>query len=380
MDNFTFHNPTKMIFGKGRIKEIGKEIGNNNINKVLLLAGGGSIKTNGVYEQVTNSLKENNIEWLESWGVRPNPSLEHANKVSELISANKLEAILAVGGGSVIDEAKSVAAGIYVDNIWDIFEGNAQIEKALPIFTVLTLSATGSEMNSFAVLSNDKEMKKWSFGSPHVYPKVTILDPSVQNSLPWRQTANGGVDSLSHLMEYYFMGLDAEVTFGINESLQRTVIQEIDKLMVNQNNYNARANYTWSSTLALNGISGVAMGGGEWTVHGIEHSLSVMNPEIAHGEGLAVIFPAWIKYVWEVKPEIFRKWAKNVWEADSVEDAIQKMKDKFTSWNAPITLRELGFTKSDFSRIIEITFNYGRVGKIKNLKKEDMFNILDLAY
>jgi hypothetical protein len=384
MDNFTFHNPTKVLFGKKSIgligNEICKECGPDKNNKVLLLAGGGSIKQNGTYQQVVESLKQHEIDFVEFWGVRPNPTLEHAILARQFAYDNNVNIILAVGGGSVIDEAKAIAASFYINNIWDLFENKVQIQKALPIFVVLTLSATGSEMNPFAVLSNEEELKKWAFGNPLVYPKATIIDPMVQLSLPKRQTANGGVDSLSHLMENYFMGTDAEVTIALNESVQRTVISQIDKLMENPDDYIARANLAWSSTIALNGITAVSMGGGEWTTHGLEHALSALKPTVAHAEGLAVLFPAWIKYVYIEKPFIFERWAKNVWNSTTVLEAIDKMKQKFADWGSPITLRELGFSKSDFTDIINNVNNYGRVGKIKRLSADDFKNILEIAY
>jgi len=380
MENFQFHNPTKIIFGKGSIKYIGGEIAGNNIRKVLLLAGSGSIKQNGVYQQVIDSLNRSKIDVIEQWGVRPNPTLDHANKVIEIIRSENIEGIVAVGGGSVIDEAKSVAAGVFVDNLWSIFEKKAVVRKALPIFVVLTLSATGSEMNPYAVLSNEAELKKWSFGSPFVYPKVSIIDPSVQSTLPRRQTANGGVDTLSHLMENYFMGEpNAEISLSLNEATQRTVISQIDKLIENPNDYQARANFAWSSTIALNGMTAVALGGGEWTTHAIEHALSAINPQIAHAEGLAVMFPAWIKYVYDAKPYIFERWAQNVWNANSVGEGIEAMKHKFQSWGSPTTLTELGFTKSDFPQIIKCIVEYGRVGRIKQLNETDFEKILELA-
>lgn len=380
MENFQFQNPTKIIFGKGSIKYIGNEVNSYKIRKVLLLAGSGSIKQNGVYNQVVESLNRSKIEFVEMWGVRPNPTLKHAEQVVKVIKENHIEGIVAVGGGSVIDEAKSVAAGVFVDNLWDIFEKKAVVRNALPLFVVLTLSATGTEMNSFAVLSNEEELKKWSFGSPYVYPKVSIIDPSVQSTLPRRQTANGGVDSLSHLMENYFMGeLNAEISLALNESTQRTVISMIDKLMENPDDYDSRANLAWSSTIALNGMTSVALGGGEWTTHAMEHALSVINPEIAHAEGLAVMFPAWIKYVADAKPYIFERWAKNVWNSNSVAEGIVSMESKFRSWGSPTTLTELGFTKSDFPKIVKCIVEYGRVGRIKQLNPDDFEKILELA-
>lgn len=379
MENFTFHNPTKVIFGTDTIKYLGKEIKKYGFKNILLLAGGGSIKKNGVYSQVISSLNESGASISEFWGVRPNPTLEHANEVKKFVLENKIDAIIAVGGGSVIDEAKAVAAGTFVNNLWDMFEGKDKATKALPIFVVLTLSATGSEMNSFAVISNEKELKKWSFGNPLVYPKVTIIDPTVQFSLPKTQIANGGVDSLSHLMENYFMGYNAEVTFGINESVQRTVISQVSKLMEDPTNYDARANFIWSSTMALNGMTSVAMGGGEWTVHGIEHSLSVLKPEVAHGEGLSVIFPAWINYVQDSRPEHFLRWAKNVWDAKSVQEGVEKMKSQFKGWGSPVSLKEIGFSKDDFSAIVKNTLAYGRMGRIKKLSENDLYKLLELA-
>lgn len=380
MENFQFQNPTKIIFGKGSIKYIGNEISATNVRKVLLLAGSGSIKQNGVYQQVIDSLNRSKIEFIEFWGVRPNPTLEHAKQVVEILKAENIEGIVAVGGGSVIDEAKSVAAGVFVDNLWDIFEKKAVVRKALPLFVILTLSATGTEMNPFAVLSNEDELKKWSFGSPYVYPKVSIIDPSVQSTLPKRQTANGGVDSLSHLMENYFMGeLNAEISLALNEATQRTVITQIDKLMEEPNNYEARANLAWSSTIALNGMTAVALGGGEWTTHAMEHALSVINPDIAHAEGLAVMFPAWIRYVYDAKPYIFERWAKNVWNANSVIEGVEAMQSKFKSWGSPISLTELGFTKADFPKIVKCIVEYGRVGRVKQLDQTDFEKILELA-
>ncbi len=380
MENFQFQNPTKIIFGKGSIKYIGNEVKSNNVQKVLLLAGSGSIKQNGVYTQIVDSLNRTKIQFVEVWGVRPNPTLEHAKQVVELLKSENIQGIVAVGGGSVIDEAKSVAAGVFVENLWDIFEKKAVVRQALPVFVVLTLSATGTEMNPFAVLSNDEELKKWSFGSPFVYPKVSIIDPSVQSTLPRRQTANGGVDSLSHLMENYFMGEpSAEISLALNEATQRTVISQIDKLMENPDNYEARANLAWSSSIALNGMTSVALGGGEWTTHAIEHALSAINPQIAHAEGLAVMFPAWIKYVSDAKPYIFDRWARNVWAANSINEGVEAMQSKFRLWGSPTTLTELGFTKADFPKIVKCIVEYGRVGRIKQLDTTDFEKILELA-
>ncbi len=315
MENFTFYNPTKLIFGKNTIPKMGRELKKSGINKVLLLAGSGSIKSNGTYESAIQSLKNSGIEWSELWGVRANPLLSHAIEGISIVKDKNVNAILAVGGGSVIDEAKSIAAGYYLDNLWTAFEDKISIDKALPVYTILTLSGTCSEMDPYAVLTNDENLKKWNISGDALYPKVSIIDPEVQMSLPWHQTVNGAIDAMSHIMEFYFMGKDEEATLSVDEALMKTIIQSVDKLQEEPCNYSARANLAWAATLGLNGISGVALHGGDWASHQIEHGISALHPEIAHGAGLAVVFPAWIYYMNRYNTDIFKRWAKNVWNS-----------------------------------------------------------------
>ncbi|MCX6154867.1 MAG: iron-containing alcohol dehydrogenase [Candidatus Kapabacteria bacterium] len=380
MDNFSFYNPTKIIFGKNTIPSIGREIKRNNIDKVLILAGSGSIRNNGVYDAVTTSLIDNKIQYTEQWGVRPNPTLDHANETIEHTRINKIQAILAVGGGSVIDEAKSIACGFYLDNLWDAFERKVAIANALPIFTVLTLSGTCSEMDSFAVLSNQTENKKWPIGSELLFPKVSIIDPSVQMSLPWHQTVNGAIDAMSHIMEFYFLGTNQEITLSTDEAMLRTLISSLDQLAINPKDYNARANIAWAATLALNGISGIALNGGDWSTHRMEHALSAFHPEIAHGAGLAVMFPAWIEYNKKFNRDHFNRWAKNVWDADSPETALIAMKEKYQNWGAPVTLRELGIKKEEIPSLVKNTFSNGPIGALAALSFTDVANIFETAY
>ena len=305
MENFTFFNPTKVIFGRRTIPRIGEEINKKGYNKILLLAGKGSNRENGVYDATVKSLKRAGIEWIECWGVKPNPILSHAEEALELVRKEGLQMVLAIGGGSVIDEAKSIAAGFYLNNIWDAFEENQTINKALPVFSILTLSGTCSEMDPFAVLTNEVEKKKWNIGGDALFPKVSIIDPSVQMSLPWSQTVNGAIDAMSHVMEFYFLGEKEEITIALDEAIMRTIIKCLDMLKDDEKNYQARANIAWSATLALNGISGIALKGGDWSSHRLEHGISALHPDIAHGAGLAVVFPAWIKYTQNENPEQF---------------------------------------------------------------------------
>ncbi|KJJ83244.1 iron-containing alcohol dehydrogenase [Candidatus Omnitrophus magneticus] len=379
MPEFIFHNPTRIVFGKDTIKYIGAELKRDGRKKILLLAGGGSIKDNGVYEKVTKSLKDNNIEWIEHWGIRPNPVLSKAYEILQSIKGKEIDACLAVGGGSVIDTAKSIAAGYYLNDIWDAYDRKIEILRALPIYTILTISATGSEMNQFAVLTNESLKRKWNIASDFLYPRVSIIDPLVQMSLPWTQTVNGAIDAVAHIMEYYFTGTSELTTMSIDEALMKSIIAMTDRLMSSPNDYTARANLAWSATLALNGLSGAGLKDGDWTSHWIEHALSANYPDIAHGAGLGVIFPAWIKYMKSYNVVTFSTWAKNVWGTIDVDEAVNKMKEKIKKWGHPVSLEELAVPENMFEQIALNTLEIGHVGAFKEMEKEDIISILKLA-
>lgn len=380
MEAFSFYNPTRVHFGTGMIRMLGKEMQDAGIRKALVVAGGGSIRANGVHAQVTEMLKNSGIDWVEAWGVQANPTLAKAREIIEQARHEQVDAILAVGGGSVIDTGKSVAAGYYLDDIWNAFTGKERITNALPIFTVLTISATGSEMNSFAVLTNSEERKKWGIGAPVLYPKVTIIDPQVQCSLPFKQTVNGALDATAHILEFYFADDKAFATNGINTALLKTIIAMTDRLKDNAGDLTARGNLAWSATLALNGISGVGLKGGDWACHTIEHALSALLPGIAHGEGLGVIFPAWIEYMSEREPSRFTAWAKDVWGEDSVSRALRRFRDKIAAWGSATCLRDLGIKESHLPMILEIIMTSRTVGVFSRLGRADIEALLMLAY
>lgn len=383
MQNFVFYNPTKLVFGKNTVEKIGEYLKKDNVKKVLLLAGGGSIKKNGVYEKVVRSLVENGVEKIEVWGVRPNPVL---SKVKEAISVAKnenVDAILAVGGGSVIDSAKAVAAGVrYEGDVWDFYSGKAKVKEAMPLYAILTLSATGTEMNGNSVVTNEETLEKFSFSSIHVYPKVSVVDPEVQYTLPQNQLVNGAVDAISHVMEYYFDGEEVSLTDRIDEGIIKTIMQTTEVLLDDPKNYDARANFALSTTLALNGVSGLGHKGGDWSSHAIEHALSALNPDVAHGAGLAVVFPAWMKYVCNQAPERFVQFGENIFGLKNCkpEEAINALSDWYKKIGAPTTLKELGFKEEDIEKLTEIASKMAPMGKLKKLERDDIKKILEIAY
>lgn len=385
MENFVFHNETKLIFGKGTIEKVGEEIKAAGFKKVLMLCGGGSIKKNGVYDQTVESLRKNGVEWVEVWGVKPNPVLSKVHEAIEVARKEKVQAILGVGGGSVIDSAKAVAAGVLYDgDIWDAFIGKYRVEKALPVFAILTISATGTEMNGNAVVTNENTLEKFAMSSKAVYPRVSIIDPSVQSTLPREQTVNGAVDAIAHILEYYFDGSDSLVQNELSEGLIRTIMSCTEKLLQDPTDYEARANFAWSATLALNGLTAAGRRGGDWACHRIEHSLSALY-DIAHGAGLAIVFPAWMKYVWKEKPEQFIRFSKKIFSVQSDGDvAALEGIEAFKSWlkkiGAPVSLKDVNIAASDLDKIVENVFRRDEsFGRLKKLERSDVRKILELA-
>lgn len=355
--------------------------------KVLLHFGKSSIFKNGIYDLVVKSLKENNIEFVECGGVKANPVLSKVNEAIKICKNENLDGIIAVGGGSVIDSAKAIAAGSKIEgNIWDAFEGNMRLKESLPIFTVLTLSATGSEMNPYAVITKEDENKKWAFSAGlSSYPKVSIIDPTAQLSLPLNQIVNGAVDAMSHLFELYFDGSDeCEVMDEYIEGLIRSVMKNVKKLILNPEDYNSRAELAWAATLALNGTTGTGRNGGDWATHMIEHSLSALY-DIAHGAGLAIMFPAWMKYVYKERTDRFSRFAEkifNINEGNEEEKSlvgINKLQEFYDEIGAPTSLNEINIPKSDISKLTENASMTAPLGKLKKLNTEDIQKIYELA-
>lgn len=382
MENFTFWNPTKLIFGKGQLEQLKNEVPNYG-HKVLLVYGGGSIKQSGLYNQVLDILKELNCEIFELPGVEPNPRLSTARKGVEICKQEGIDLLLAVGGGSVIDCTKLIAAGAKYDgDAWDLVTKKAIATDALPFGTVLTLAATGSEMNSGSVITNWETKEKYGWGSPATFPKFSILDPVHTFTVPKNQTVYGIVDIMSHTMEHYFH-LEESTDFQdrMCESLLITIMETAPKLLADLENYEYRGTVLYCGTMALNGILNMGYRG-DWATHNLEHAVSAVY-DIPHGGGLAILFPNWMKHNLNVKPERFKQLAVRVFgvnpEGKSAEEAglegIQKLRDFWNSLGAPSRLADYQIDDSKIDLMADKAMVYGEFGNFKKLNREDTLAI-----
>ncbi|MFN3926190.1 MAG: iron-containing alcohol dehydrogenase [Pseudanabaenaceae cyanobacterium] len=355
MFNFTFYNPVKILFGKGQIANIAQEIPTDA--KILFTYGGGSIKKNGVYEQVVAALAKRN--WIEFGGIEPNPRLETLMKAVELARAEKVDFLLAVGGGSVLDGTKFIAAAVpFVGDPWDILAKRAEIKSALPLGTVLTLPATGSEMNTNAVVTKWETREKLYFSSPLVFPKFSVLDPETTFSLPLRQIGNGIVDAFTHVVEQYLtFPVDAPLQDRMAEGILLTLIEEGPKTVNNPTDYPARANVMWCTTMALNGLIGVGVPQ-DWTTHIIGHELTALH-NLDHAQTLAIVLPSVLHYQKQKKREKLLQYAERVWqiksgtEEERIHMAISKTRVFFESVGVRTRLSAYGLNTESIPQIVD---------------------------
>ncbi|NWQ39262.1 iron-containing alcohol dehydrogenase [Bacillus sp. EB106-08-02-XG196] len=382
MQNFTFWNPTKLIFGKGQLEQLKKEIPLYG-QKVLVVYGGGSIKRSGLYDKVINLLKEIHAQVFELPGVEPNPRITTARKGVEICKKEGIDVLLAVGGGSVIDCTKLIAAGAKYDgDTWDLVIKKAAVTDALPFGTVLTLAATGSEMNSGSVITNWETNEKYGWGSPHTFPKFSILDPVHTFSVPRDQTIYGIVDMMTHVLEHYFH-LEENTLFQdrMCESLLITIMETAPKLLKDLESYEHRATILYNGTMALNGILNMGYRG-DWATHNLEHAVSAVY-DIPHGGGLAILFPHWMKHNLKVKPERFKQLAERVFGVDpegkSAEEAglagIQKLREYWNSIGAPGRLADYNIDDSKIDLMTDKAMVYGEFGNFTKLNREDVEKI-----
>jgi hypothetical protein len=315
LNNFTYMNPTRIIFGKGAENQVGVETA-AHARKILLHYGGGSIKTSGLYDRVCASLKAAGVEWVELGGVVPNPRLALVHQGVKLCKDNKLEMILAVGGGSVIDSAKAIAMGAVMDgDVWNYYIGKGQPTGALPVATVLTIPAAGSESSPGTVITNDEGMLKRAVNADCLFPRFSILNPELTFTLPRFQIACGASDIMAHLMERYFTNTkNVEFTDRMLEATMKTVSLMAAKVLANTADYDSWSELMWAGTVAHNNLLDTGRLA-DWASHDIEHELSGIY-DVAHGAGLAVVFPAWMKYNLKHDVNRFAQWAARVWNVD----------------------------------------------------------------
>lgn len=362
MTNFEFHNPTKIIFGENRVGEIGEEAKQYG-SKCLMVYGKSSIKKNGVYDTVVKSLGEAGISFVEYPGVKSNPILSHVQGGVDLAKKEKVDFILAVGGGSVVDESKAIAAGAMMEgSIWDFLLGNVEVKEALPLLDVLTIPATGTEMNPTFVVTNDQTNEKVGRGSEPLSPKVSILDPTATVSIPPDYTAYSAVDVISHLIEGYFTGDDdwTPIQDGYVENLVRTVIECAARILKDPKDYQGRATFMWAATLAWNGLGPSGIGNWGVPMHLIEHPLSGIY-DIAHGAGLSITIPAWLTWKARKDSSKIAQFGRNVFgieEKDqniAAEKTIDTLKDWFDKIGSPTSFQKAGIPESDIEKITDLT-------------------------
>lgn len=390
MVNFQFQNPAKIIFGKGTILNVGEEIKKYNAQNILIVAGGGSIKRNGVYDSVVKSLNDAGLNMFELWGVQPNPLLSKVREGAALCHEKNIDFVLAVGGGSVIDTAKGIGvAATNEGDVWDYYMGiKGKIDHCLPIGVVLTIPAAGSETSYASVITNSDGNYKRGIHDNIVIPKFAIIDPETSYSLPAYQMVCGASDILAHLMERYFTTVEhTELTDRMIEGACVTIINNTLKAIKNPLDYDTRAEIMITSTFAHNNMLDCGRIG-DWGSHNIEHELSG-SYNIAHGAGLAIIFPAWMKYVWKTNPVKFVQFGQRVWGLSTYPDdteyavtqMIHRLEDWYTQIGLPTRLSQVNIDDSQFEMMADraLKCRESGIGNFVKLKKNDIISIFKLA-
>jgi len=387
MLNFTYHIPTIIYFGKGQVCALEEEL-RPRAKKVLIVTGQASAKKYNIFEDVIKQVKKAGIDYVELSGIEPNPRLKSVYKGIEICRKESVDFILPVGGGSVVDAAKTIAAGVRYDgDVWDFFVTNAEPEDVLPVGVVLTLAATGSEMNGNAVITRQDTQRKLALYTPLLRPVFSILDPEYTYTVDRYNTAAGVVDIMVHVFEQYFSRTPAaDVQDRIAEALLKVCIRYGPVVYKSPENYDARANILWAGSLALNDLIGDGKEG-DWASHRIEHELSAVY-DISHGAGLSILTPSWMRYV--LGPETVKKFVDygvNVWGIDSgkpdmeiADEAIDKTLEFSKSLGLPTRLGDVGITDEHFESMAQRAIEtYGSLGSFRELGKKDIVEIFRMS-
>ncbi|MFA9381454.1 MAG: iron-containing alcohol dehydrogenase [Acetanaerobacterium sp.] len=386
MLNFNYYNPARIIFGSDTEQQAGKYAAQYG-KRVLLHFGGGSIKKSGLYDTLVRSLTDAGLTVTELGGVKPNPRLSLVREGIRLCHENKIDFILAAGGGSVIDSAKAIAIGSRYDgDVWDFYKGTAEATESMPLGVVLTIPAAGSESSTSSVITNEEEGRKFGCNCAHFIPKFAIMNPKFTCTLPAYQTACGASDILAHLMERYFTQVThVDLTDRLLEATMKTILYYAPMAIKAPNDYDVRAEIMWAGTIAHNNLLDTGRIG-DWGSHQIEHELSALR-DVAHGAGLAIVFPAWMKYCYSANPDRFLQFATRVMDVELSFDrkeeciltAIARLEAFSISIGMPTRLPELGFTADDLAPMAQKCTSKGTVGNFKKLDKDDVLSIYRLA-
>jgi alcohol dehydrogenase len=388
MDNFDFRNPTKIVFGRGAEARVGAETAAFS-KKVLLHYGGNSAKASGLYDRVVASLRAAGIEWVELGGVKPNPRLSLVREGVRLCKERGLGLVLAVGGGSVIDSAKAIAMGAVIEgDVWDFYLGRGEPKAALPVGTVLTIPAAGSESSTGTVITNEEGQLKRAVNSELIYPRFSILDPELAFTLPPFQVACGAADIMAHLMERYFTVVpNVEFTDRLIEATMKTVALMAPRVLANPRDYDSWAEFMWAGTIAHNNLLNTGRVG-DWASHDIEHEISGIY-DVAHGAGLAVVFPAWMKHTLGRDVARFAQWSVRVWNVDmdfrnpeaAALEGIRRLEAFFRSLRLGTRLADLGVGTDRLDEMASKCTDGGKrsVGNFVKLDRQAVRAILELA-
>lgn len=391
MENFIFNIPTVAYVGKGQISNLGLGIKQFGGLKVLLAYGGGSIKTNGIYEAVINEFKKNEIEFVEISGIKPNPPIEDVYEGIKLFKENGCDFIVAVGGGSALDAAKAMAAGVKYDgDVFDLISGKISLNDAAPLATVLTMAGTGSEMDMGGVITVGAVHKKYAIIHPLLNPKFSILDPEYTFTVNEHHSMAGCSDILSHLMEQYLRpDLNCDVSDRMNEGVMKVVIDNAPKIKENPNDYIARANIMWASSMALAGfqfMSGKKFGA--FPVHSLGHELSSLY-DMTHGITLALITPSWMRFNMKKAPQyipMFAKFARNVFEVLESDDekaaikGIEELEAFYKKIGMPKNMQEAGVEKDKLEYLATQATEFGDIGTMCQITKDEALEIYKMAW
>jgi alcohol dehydrogenase YqhD (iron-dependent ADH family) len=378
MENFISHNPTSLHFGKGVIETIGKTVKPFG-SKVLLVYGKGSVKRSGLYDRIVAQLNQAGATIFEYDGIQPNPLVDDVDKAAAIGRENNVDYILAVGGGSVIDSAKIISITIPVTHsAWKFYEYKAKPVKAVPLIAVLTLAATGTEMNPFAVLQNPETGHKDGYGSPLCFPVHSFLDPEVTFTVPADYTAYGIADLIAHCFENFFSVSECSLSDRFITAIIADAMEWGPKLMDNLHGYDERAAIMYDATMALNTMTGNGKGGGDWGVHGMGHILSLLH-DVPHGASLSIIFPAWMKHLNKKAEKQISRLGILLFGNGDVENTILRFEEFFTRIGSPIRLSQVGIGEEKFEEIIQLMIRNKVEGRSYKLAEDDYRKIMELA-